>query len=214
MSTCVTVHPETRPAYMQLSPKDEFSAIDEFLVSYEQSVTNWPAVAQACLRCKDKELWKHGNFTSWHDWIHKRAPFSARKIFYAVGLFKDLKEDYEPEELASMPIETAKVARQLSPSVRRDPKVKAASRSKRKAFVEVVKEVAPLQHIEHEVSKTFHFSETQWGEIEEMIEDYRILTGSEISVEEIMFKLAVEWRNSMWQDSPYSNREKAQQMRM
>jgi len=199
-------------ANLQLSPKEEFEACDSFLRSYEEQVTNWPAVAQACLRVKQGELWKHGGHSSWHGWIQSAAPFSARTVFYHVRLFESLNGDYTPEELAQVPVETAKVLRSMSKEARTDPAVKQAAKRKRKAFIETVKATHPEQHIESEVVKTFRFSESQWEKIEHAIEVFRTMNNPEESVENVIESWAAEFLLGRWEDSPYTNEQRAEQL--
>lgn len=155
--------PEMRTANLQdqLSPKEEFDACDSFLRSYEQQVTNWPAVAQACLRVKQGELWKHGGHSSWHGWIQAAAPVSARTVFYHTGLFEKLIPDFTADELSSMPVETAKALKGLSTAARRDPRVRKAATGKKREFVALVKQEHPDEHLEDESMVAFSLSETQ-----------------------------------------------------
>lgn len=173
-----------------LSPKEEFEACDSFLRSYEQQVTNWPAVAQACLRVKQGELWKHGGYHSWHDWINQAAPVSARTVFYHTGLFENLLTDFTVEELAGMLPETAKALKGLSTSVRRDPRVRKAANGKKRDFIATVKETHPEQLIEDYSMLAFSLSDTQRSIVDEEF-DYWRKQDAEISDSEILVALCL-----------------------
>lgn len=170
MST-VALHAEVRPsANLQVDPKEEFRAIDGYVREYFKQ---WVQVAQLCLRVKSASLWRYGGFHSWDDWIESFEGKSARTIRYYTGTFSDLEPDFSPDEMAAMKPETAKVMRKLSPSVRRDPKVREASTRKRRDFVQVVQQEHPGQLIEDESVWGFTLSETERSIVEEEFEHWR-----------------------------------------
>lgn len=192
MSTSVFhCNEEIRTANMQdgqsVGRKEEFHAINEFV---REHFKQWVTVAQMCLRVKSAELWKEGKFHSWDQWVNSFGEKSARTLYYWTGAFANLLQDFSPEEIAEIAPETAKIIRGLSSSVRRDPVVREAAKSKRKAFVAVVKQRHPDQHIEETSMWGFSLTDGQRDLVEEEFEIWR---GTEpgISDGEILVALCI-----------------------
>lgn len=208
-------NPEIHTANLQESerPTDKqcFDAIDAWVREKERE---WVAVARACLEVQGRELWKHGGYHSWDAWLNSAAPSSARTIYWHIRIVRGLEADFTDEELATIPPESAKVLSKVSPSVRRDPRVREAAKSKKRHLVETVQETHPDQHIETDVKRVLNFTESQWAVVSEMIEAYRVMNNPETPEAAILEELAAEWLNAPWEDSPYSNRERAQQLRV
>ena len=191
MSTLTCNH-EIRPtgANLHLDPRQEFLAIDEYVRGYERQ---WVTVAQQCLRVKTEELWRHGPYHSWEDWINSAAPKSARTIFYHVGVVKDLAPDFSAEDMAEMPVEAAKTLRKVSKAVRHDPKVRDAAKRGKKALMSVLQQDHPQEHIEEECRVMFEASDMV--EIEEICDGYRLLEADpEISLSKAIFAILEDWK--------------------
>lgn len=160
--------PEMRPiaANLQTTPTDAecFIAIDTWVREKERE---WAVLARACLEIQARELWKHGGFHSYDDWLHNAAPSSARTIYWHVSLLKGLEADFTDEQIGAMPPETAKQVRKLPKSLRNDPALREASTRKQKAFVETLKRDHPEQLIEADSMLAFSLSETQRDIVEE-----------------------------------------------
>jgi hypothetical protein len=189
--TPLNIAPLESPANLHLgdtvcSPEDEFRSIDAYVRDYDRQ---WVTVAQLCLRVKQGELWKHGGHHSWEDWINQAAPKSARTIFYYVGLVRDLPE-FTTEELQAMRPETAKAMRKLSPSVRRDKRVREAASLSKRSFIEVVKELHADQHLELDSIFGITLSETQRSVVEEEFAAWRV-DDPDISDGEILVALCI-----------------------
>src|ERR1035441_4207779 len=150
--------PEPIPANLQFSTlEQEFYAIDEYIRSYDRQ---WVTIASLCLRVKQGELWQHGGYHSFEEWLQRAAPKSARSIFYFIGLVRDLSPDFNMQELAQMPPETAKVMRRLSTSARRDPALRKAANGKKQGFIAVVQETHPEELIEQENDVLLHLEQS------------------------------------------------------
>lgn len=177
-----------------LTPQEEFEAIDSFLKSYESQVKNWPAVAQACLHCKERELYKYGGYHSWHEWVQKAAPVSARTVFYYVGLFDNLRTDFTEEEMNQIPVQTAKHLRQLSSPARKDPKIRAAATKKPREFVKAVMEARPMEHFEGLGELKIEMTVSQKEKIEECFDLFKILHDDlKMNLGDVLEGICVEW---------------------
>lgn len=201
MSTSVlTCNEEIRAGEnLHLSDAEVFKACDDYLQTFENTVSNWPALAKACIEVRDRIKFPYAGFKSWTAWIHARAPQSARTVFSHIRLFDDLKEDYTPTEMSEMPPETAKVVRTLPKSIRRKNDVVAASKRPRKQFVEEVKKAYPTQLLEtiddvklllpESLSKLFHDTVVATRTLEE---------DPELSYERCVEIWILSWRNECY----------------
>lgn len=153
-------------ANLQESPSDKecFQAIDQWVREKERE---WCALARACLEVQTRELWKHGDFHSWDEWLNSAAPRSARTIYWHISIVKGLEADFTDAELSQIHPGTAKVLRKLSTKARRDPALRAVTGRKPAAFTQTVKTLYPEEHIEDESMMAFSLSETQREIVEE-----------------------------------------------
>ena len=185
--------PEPIPANLHFSTlEQEFYAIDEYIRSYDRQ---WVQIAQMCLRVKQAELWSHGGYHSFEDWVQKAAPKSARSIFYFIGLVRDLSPDFSMEELSEMKPETAKVMRTLSKTARADARVRqAASGKKKRDFVQVIQETHPSELLEQENDVLLHLEQSVFLMWRETIDGMRLLEDDlAMSHETVMEHLLGEW---------------------
>jgi hypothetical protein len=181
----------------EVDPKRQFKMIDAWLREYERRNRDWPTLAKMCHEVKVKGLWKHGGYKDWSHWVLTAAPVCAKSVFVYVCMYENLAPDFSHEELREMPPETAKKMTQVSSACRKDPVIRAASKKKRKEFVQTVKAVAPEQHIEDDHRKIFNFSESQWAVIEQTFKEFREqVEAPEMSDEEVVEALCVNWRQS------------------
>lgn len=204
---------EIRSANLHRSPAEEFLAIDEYVRAYERQ---WVTVAQLCLRVKQAELWKYGDFHSWEDWINKAAPKSARTIFYHVGLFKDLSSDFTPDELATMPPETAKVLRRLSPSTRRDPRIREAANGRKRGFIEAVQQTHPEELVECVEEIKLSLEASFASIFHEVVESMRLLEDDmQMSYERCIELAFIAWSHEAWgePEAGITNLARARQLR-
>jgi hypothetical protein len=176
-------------------PGRQFKMIDAWLREYERRNSDWPTLAKMCHDVKVKQLWKLGGYRNWSDWVLDAAPVCCKSVFVYVGMYENLAPDFSHEELREMPPETAKKMTQVSSARRQDPAIREAGKKKRKEFVQVVKAVAPEQHIEDDHRKTFTFSESQWAVIEQTFTEFRQdLDAPNLSDEEIVEALCINWK--------------------
>lgn len=147
-----------------------FLAIDSWVREKEKE---WAVLARACLEVQTRELWQHGEYHSYDEWLHNAAPSSARTIYWHISILKGLEADFTDDEIGAMPPESAKVMRKLSKAARRDPVVREASTRKRKPFVELIQTLHPNEHIEDESMFAISLSDTQRDIIEEEFEYWR-----------------------------------------
>lgn len=202
---------EVRPI-LDIPPRDQAIADDQWVRDFDRRLRDWPNLAQVCLRVDQRREWDLLGFHSYDHWLADAAPFSRSLAYWAVGTFKELGKDFTAEELADMPNGTASVMKQLSSEARRDPRIRAAAKKKPKDFRKTVKEIRPEQHIEEINSQTFNFTDSQWERISDTVEAWRSMNNPESSMEEVIEGLCSDWMNSMWEDSPYSNEQRAKQL--
>ena len=196
MLTSSTVQPSSTPANLQFeNAEQEFYFCDEYIRNYDRQ---WVTIASVCLRVKQGDLWQHGGYHSFENWIQTAAPKSARSIFYFIGLVRDLSPDFSVQELAQMPPETAKVMRKLSTSARRDPAVREAANGKKREFIAAVQEIHPEELIEHESELKLHLEASAMALWEEALAGARILNGDpQMSYEQFLeLELLTDWLES------------------
>jgi hypothetical protein len=192
MNLSVGTVPET-PANLQAeysSRSAEFEAIDQFVRAH---LRRWATVAQQCLRVKEARLYEEGGFHSWEAWIQSAAPDekSKRTVYYHTGMLSDLAADFTVEELDSIPPETAKVLRECSTSVRRDPRVRQAAKARKGHFIEAIQELHPNQHVLSTTKVSFHFEDEFIPIYEEFLEVARAIEEDPGLERERAFELSV-----------------------
>jgi hypothetical protein len=196
------------------SKRARFLEIDSYCRDFDEKRRDWLSIGKACVECRDEELWHESekHYPGFKAWIEDAMPTSVRTAYHAMSLYESLKDDYSFDELKEMPTETAKVVAQLPKSARKNPKVRAATKQKRKEFIETVQEAAPEQHLELDAPRTFNFSESQWKVAEEAIETYRLIEDNlELPAAEAIEAFAAEWLTG--DDGIYSRQERGEQLR-
>lgn len=201
MSASPTMTHESTP-YMELGsnlftlePREQFKAIDAYVRDFDRKMREWPTLAKMVLEVKKRELWKHGDFQNYTAWVENAAPTCSATIFENVKLYGLLKDDYTDEDLEGVQKETAYKAVQVSGAARKHPDIKKALKKSRAEFVATVKEVAPEQHLQDDIRKTFNWTEDEWDDIQFVLHAYREQEGDDgLSDEKIIFEIFHEWK--------------------
>jgi hypothetical protein len=211
MSACVDI--EIRPEG-SLTPTQRAKARDCYVRDFERQFSDWASIAKCCIEVeRDKDYLLLG-FPSWHAWLLSAAPKSRSYIYLVVGRYKELIADIPEQELAQIPLGSAGVLKQLSPAVRRESKIRQAAKGKPSELRQAVKESFPEQHIEGLDSRMLNFTESQAAVYDEMLACHRAMNNPETSAEEIVEMLCADWLDATWdENAPYSNRQRAQQLR-
>ena len=177
---------------------------------------SWSELAAISIRVRDKRLWKllPGKYHSFDDWLMDAAPCCRATVYKGMGVLSVLAKDVAAEDIAQLEIGNAILLAQVSPSVRRDPEVLEAAKSGRhsKTLRETIKRKHPSQLIENVVERKFKFTESQAAIVEEAIEAHRTMNNPSTSSEEIIEMLCAEYLDAPWEDSGYSNRQRAKQI--
>ena len=199
------------------SKASRFREIDAYCRDFDAKMSQWSMVAKKCKEVRDDELWRYAEkpYPNFDGWLADAMPTSVSTARKALRLYESLQNDFTFDEMKEMPTETAKVVAQLPKSVRKDPRVRAATKKKRKEFIEVVQEAAPEQHLEAEVVRTFTFTLSQWEVIEEALEAERLLEDNpELPAGEILAGMAVEWLDEFGPGTGlHSRRERAAEIK-
>lgn len=207
---------EVRAANLQDSerPTDKecFQAIDRWVREKEKE---WVVVARACLEVQTRELWRHGNFHSWDEWLNNAAPTSARTIYWHIRIVRGLEADFTDAELATMPRETAKQLQRLPRSVRADPRVRRAANGKKRAFIATVQETHPEMHLENTEEIKLHLEASFVPLFHEVVEALRVIEDDPTMSYERVIELAfIAWMNEPWGEveAGISNISRARQL--
>lgn len=204
--------PEVRNYESSLSPHERAEARDSYVRNFERQFSDWTDIAKVCIDVERDEDWKLLGFPSWNQWLMDAAPRSRAYIYLVVGRYKELSPDIPEEELAKIPLGSAGILKQLSPAVRKMSKIRLAAKEKPSKLRQVVHQECPDQHIEALDVRSLNFTESQALVFDEMISCYRAMNNGSATVEEAIEYLCSGWLDSTWEDSPYSNREKARQL--
>jgi hypothetical protein len=209
--------PEIRE--FKLTPKEQALTYDSRVREIDRIVReSWSELAAICIQVRDKMLWKElpGKYTSFDAWLLDAAPVCRATVYRGMGVLSVLSKDVSPEDIAGMEIGNASIlAYEVSSSkVRRDPEIVAAAKSHRhsKKLREVVKTKYPEQHLEDVVEKKFHFTASQAELFDEFLTCYRAMNNPNAPAEEAIEELCSSWLDTPWEDSGYSNRQRAEQI--
>ncbi len=164
---------EIRPE-STLSPKERATARDSFVREFERQFSDWSSIASCCLAIERDKDWEVLGYSSFDKWLMNAAPRSKSYLRLVMGRYKELIEDIPEEELAQIPLGSAGVLRKLSPTVRRDTRVRQAAKEKPQRFLQVLHNEFPSQHMEMVVEKKLRFTLSQWQEIERAYEAYKV----------------------------------------
>ncbi len=155
-----------------LSPKERAEWRDACVREFEKQFTDWVSIAKLCAEVeRDKDYVLLG-FASWNAWLLAAAPKSRSYIYLVVGRYKELSVDIPEEELAQIPLGSAGVLKQLSPSVRRQSKIRQLAKQRPEKFVADLQVMEPMQHVEARVRKEVMFTASQWAVIEPKFEAF------------------------------------------
>ncbi len=203
----IEIRPDT-----DISPKERAEARDSFVQEFERQFSNWVDIARVCSDIeRDKDYLLLG-FSSYHAWLIDRAPRSRSYIYLVTNRYRELIVDIPEEELAQIPLGSAGVLKQLSSKIRQDPEVRKAARKKPSELRQAVRESHPEMHIEGLDARTLDFTESQAAVWDEMLACYRQMNNHSASAEEAAEWIASQWLDGPWEDSGYSNRERAKQI--
>jgi len=116
-----------------------------------------------------RRLWEYiDGCHSFDSWMSHRPDASRSTMYAAWRAAKELENDVP--DLSGIPRDTVETLRGISSSVRREPEVIEAAKTKTPAeFVEHIQENHPNQHIERRKPLKFNFSESQSKVIEQGI---------------------------------------------
>lgn len=170
-----------------LSPRERAEARDARVREFERQFNDWVEIARCCIEVERDHDYKLLGFPSWHAWLLDAAPRSRSYIYLVVGRYKELIADIPEEELAQIPLGSAGVLRQLSPSVRRSSKIRQAAQSKPAEFRKVLEQEYPGQHIEPLVECRLRFKLSFWEVFETAFEKYKLTEESATKEEFIEF---------------------------
>lgn len=198
----------------EMSERETFQLIDHQVREWARSVRQWATIARMCAQVQSRKLYKYGGFDTYDAW--KQSAFlgvSERTIDSHVSTLKELEQDFTDGELNEIPAETAKVLRKTSKAARRDPEIRRAATQKREKFVETVQRVRPEEHIEQSVTRSFTFEQSAWETVRQAIECYRTMNNPSSTEAEVLECWASSYLHERWEDSPYTNAERAEQLR-
>jgi len=202
--------PEIRE--VSLSPQERAEARDSYVRNFDRQFKDWSGIAKTCLDVKRDGDWKLLGFHSFDAWLVNAAPASQRYLYLAIDLYMRLSPDIPEEELSNMPIGSARVLREVSPSVRRDPKAREAAKKRPRELRKLIAKEFPDQHIENVAS--LQISSGINDLLEDARADYEVVSGHPATISSFIEFLVTEWLDGQFEDSGYSNRQRAQQLRV
>jgi hypothetical protein len=210
MGTCVDI--EVRPS-SSLTPQDRAEYRDHFVREFEARFNDWSAIARVCCDVERDRDYLLLGFKSFHQWILAAAPKSRAYIYLVTGRYKELKDDFSDAELAEIDLDSTTTLRKLSPAVRRDPEVREAAKKKPRDLRKVVTEKHPEQLIEECDARVLNFPVSAAEVFDEALQCYRTMNNPSAPVEEFVEGLCADYLDAQWEEGPYSNRERAAQLR-
>lgn len=175
--------PEIREFSSGLSPLELAKRHDSYVRDFERRWSDWTDIARICLTVDRDKEWELLGFHSWEHWLMDAAPKSRSYIYLVVGRYKELSADIPEDELANIPLGSAGVLKALPRSLRKDPGVRKAAKSKPKQFREALKQDHPEQLLEAIEPMRIHFTSSQRLVFEETLEEYRAREGDEYASE-------------------------------
>jgi len=197
-----------------LAPQKRAEARFHFIRSFDEQFSNWVSIAKCCVDAENDRDWQVMGYESFGKWLKEAAPRSRSYLYLAMARYKELIDDIPENELKEIPLGSAGILKQLSPAVRRQSKIRQAAKGKPSELRQILHEELPDQHIEPLEIRTLKFAQSQAGIFDEMVECYRAINHQEATAEEAVEWLASQWLDANWEEnSPYSNREKARQLR-
>lgn len=196
----------------QLTPTERATARDSFVRDFEAKFSDWVEIARVCLEVERDRDYEILGYRSFGSWIVAAAPRSRAYLYMVMGRYRELIADIPEEELAKIPLGSAGVLKQLSSKVRQDPEVRKAARKKPSELRQTIREKHPEQHMEGIDVRTLQFTDSQSGVFDEMLAAYRAMNNHESSAEEAVEYLCSGWLDAQWEDSGYSNRQRAVQI--
>ena len=141
-----------------------------------QASTLFVDLGVICRIIQDKELWRHilasdgQEFRSFDAWVQDALPWSNGTAYSALGVARDC-EDIPIEERRQMPRGNLEILRQVSPHIRRDPKIQErAKRTKPQQFVKELAAEHPQEHLEGKSQMKFNPTVSQREVVEKAIE--------------------------------------------
>jgi hypothetical protein len=208
MPNCVDVEVRTHTLTAQERAIERDSLVREF----ERQFSQWTAIAKVCIEVERDRDWEILGFHSWSAWILDAAPKSRSYIYLVTSRYKELIADIPEEELAQIPLGSAGVLKQLSPAVRKSSKIRQAAKEKPEKLRQIVEQEFPEQHLLGLDIRCLKLDTSQAGVFDEALAIYRALNNHCATVEEFVESLCAGYANGAWEDSPYSNRERAKQL--
>ena len=180
--------PEIRETH--LSPQERAEARDSYVRSFERQFADWVDIAKVCIEVERDRDWELLGFASWNAWLLDAAPRSRSYIYLVTNRYKELSPDIPDEKLSAIPIGNTSILRKVSKKRRQEPKIIEAATHKPREFLKDLQELAPEQHLETIVEKTFKFSASQWEVIEVVYEKWNERDGP------ASFEDFIEWMAS------------------
>lgn len=168
-ANCPEIRTET-----DITPKERALARDSFVRSFERQFADWAEIARVCCQIEQDKDYHLLGFASFGAWLMQAAPRSRSYIYLVMGRYKELSPDISDEELAQIPLESAGVLKQLSPSVRRQSKVRQQAKGKASELIVTVQKDFPDQLIEGIVERRLKFTTSQWQRVEAAYEAYLV----------------------------------------
>jgi hypothetical protein len=147
---------------------------DSFVREFDRQFADWTAVAKVCVEVEREREWEILGFDSFPAWLVSAAPKSRSYLYLVMGRYKELIADIPETELAQIPLGSAGVLKQLSPAVRRNPRVQEAAKKKPQELCEVLDKEFGEQHVEARVKKILWFPVSAWAIIESKYEAYKL----------------------------------------
>ena len=197
-----------------ITPAQRAQARDSYVREFDRQFRDWVGIASCCVEVQNDLDYRILGFSSFEQWLEDAAPASLRYLKLVMAIYKGLVPDIPEETLRQIPLGTSAILhRQVkSPKLRRDPKVLEAAKQKPKKFTAAMQAIAPQQHVEGVIRQPIDFTASQWAVVENAWETYELLMGEPMGLAQFVEFLVTEWLDSEYEDSGYSNREKAQQM--
>lgn len=205
--------PEIRPAIETRKQRADYCSA--YLQGFERCFRDWVDLAEVLIEVERDKLYVEAGYHSWDAWLVHCAPSSSRLCYLVKGRYENLITDYSPQELRAMPPETAEfVRRQVKPSLRKNPALKAVLTQKRKVAVEAMQREFPDEHFEGIDCRKLKFTDSQAKVFDEGLAAYRAMNNHEASMEEFAEHIVAEWLDSPFEseDVGVSNRDRAHQL--
>jgi hypothetical protein len=207
MPNCVDV--EVRNS---LTPRERAEQRTETLREFERNFKDWASIARLCLDVERDEDYKLVGCDSFGAYLKKYATCSRSYLYLAMGRYKELQAEFSDSELADIPLGSAGVLKQLSPAVRKSSKIRQAAKEKPEKLRQIVEQEFPEQHLLGLDIRCLKLDTSQAEVFDEALGIYRALNNHCATVEEFVESLCAGYANGAWEDSPYSNRERAKQL--